>query len=146
MSQITAFDVAKFFIHRGNQEEDSVSHMKLQKLIYYTQGYHLALYDTPLFHEKIEAWKHGPVCPSVYGEYKGFGANPINKEVNEDFTEVFSPDQLELLNEVYDVFGQFAAWKLRNMTHEEAPWINHAENAEEIPQDELKEFFATRLN
>ena len=47
--------------------------------------------------------------------------------------------------QVYDVFGQFSAWKLRNMTHEESPWKNHEDSAEEIPFEEMQEYFKTRI-
>jgi uncharacterized phage-associated protein len=147
MHKITAYDVAKYFIYRGNSsEDDSVSNLKLQKLIYYAQGYHLALFDKPFFDESIEAWRHGPVCPEIYHEYKAYGAAPIDENISVDFSEIFSSEQIELLEEVYSVFGQFAAWKLRDMTHEESPWKNHADFNEEIPQEEMKEYFKTRLN
>ena len=40
-----------------------MSNMKLQKMLYYQQGYHLAAFGTPLFDEDIEAWMYGPVVP-----------------------------------------------------------------------------------
>ena len=42
-----------------------VSNLKLQKLLYYVQGFHLAVFGEPLFEEEIEAWMYGPVVPSV---------------------------------------------------------------------------------
>ncbi|MDF5910921.1 DUF4065 domain-containing protein [Morganella morganii] len=64
---------------------------------------------------------HGPVVPDLYHQYKSHGncALPAPESVDES---KFSEDELDLLNEVWDVFGQFSAWKLRNMTHEESPW------------------------
>ena len=58
----SVFDVANWFLSKG-----SVTHKKLQKLCYYSQAWHCALYDgTPLFAERIEAWVHGPVIPELY--------------------------------------------------------------------------------
>lgn len=143
----TALDVARYFIAlSAGSDEEGISNMKLQKLIYYAQGYHLALHNTPLFPEPIEAWMHGPVCPEVYHRYKGFKSAPIYAPSEDDFAAIFSPEQIELLDEVYEVFGQFAAWKLREMTHEEAPWKNHEKNASVIPHDEMRNHFKTRLN
>ena len=51
--------------------------LKLQKLVYYAQAWHLALRDVPLFEEDFEAWVHGPVIPALYQEYKKFGWRPI---------------------------------------------------------------------
>ena len=50
---------------------DLMSNMKLQKMLYYEQGYHLAAFGTPLFDEDIEAWMYGPVVPCVYEHFKG---------------------------------------------------------------------------
>jgi uncharacterized phage-associated protein len=51
-----------------------MSNLKLQKLMYYAQGFSLVLFNKPLFPERIEAWIHGPVIPAVYHKYKGYGA------------------------------------------------------------------------
>ncbi|MEY4768618.1 MAG: hypothetical protein RL637_1257 [Pseudomonadota bacterium] len=142
---ITAQNVAEYFLFKADENEDSdVSNMKLQKLIYYAQAFHLALFDKPLFNEEFEAWMHGPVCPSIYREYKSYGSAPI--PVNSDIElTMFSDEQLELLEEVYDVFGQFSAWKLRNMTHEETPWKENEETGGIITKESMMEFYKTRL-
>ena len=76
-----AHDVAKYFVSLVDEEAgDSISNLKLQKLLYYAQGAHLALRDEPLFGEPIEAWTHGPVVPSVYRQYKQHGGEPIPVE------------------------------------------------------------------
>ena len=43
-----------------------VDQMKLQKLLYFAQGHHLADFGELLFREDIEAWKYGPVVRVVY--------------------------------------------------------------------------------
>ena len=141
----TANDVATYFIKRGSEAEDTgMSNLKLQKLLYYAQGYHLAVFNAALFDDAIEAWTHGPVCPAINRAFKGFGRGPI--EVNHALPNVFTGEQLELLEEVYEVFGQFSAWKLRDMTHEETPWREHEAQGSTIPPAELQRYFATRLN
>lgn len=141
----TALDVARFFIVSGaNSEEGGVSNLKLQKLVYYAQGFHLALFDAPLFDEDLEAWAHGPVAPGLYHQYKGYGSAPIT-DSDYDLTEVFSSEKLDFLNEVHDVFGQFSAWKLRNMTHDELPWMENEDSASIIPKATMQEYFKARL-
>lgn len=142
----SSIDVAKFFLAQSNEEAgDLVSNLKLQKLVYYAQGFHLAVYDEPLFSDSIEAWTHGPVVPNVYHHYKQFGSGSI--PVPADFNlEAFSDDQVELLNEVQQIYGQYSAWRLREMTHEEAPWRNNYQAgamSREIPADDMRQFFKT---
>lgn len=138
-------NVAKYIITLADEEAgDLISNLKLQKLAYYSQGFHLALKGSPLFDEQIMAWEHGPVVPVLYDEYKKFGSNAIKNEVAFD-DSVLNEDEKELINEVYEVYGQFSAWKLRNMTHDETPW-NNTKRSLEISRDELTNYFTTQVN
>lgn len=142
----TVHDVAKLFLSLSTKNEDAISNLKLQKLVYYAQGFHLALFDgRPLFDEKIEAWTHGPVAPDLYHEYKKFGKGPI-ENIEFDPAGKLSDDQIELIQEVYEIFGQFSAWKLRDLTHEEMPWLLHESDASEISIAEMHEYFKTRVH
>ena len=144
-----ATDVASYFIKRGTAESESkdsgLSNLKLQKLLYYSQGFHLAIFNERLFSEKLEAWTHGPVCPEVYHRFKNFGSSPIFLDEKFDQEKGFNQEQIELLDEIFEVFGQFSAWKLRDMTHEELPWIQFENNAGEILIEPMTEYFKTRL-
>jgi uncharacterized phage-associated protein len=141
---LSAFDVAYYILAQADDEAgDLISNLKLQKLLYYSQGFFLAVYDEPLFKEPIEAWTHGPVVPSVYREFKKYGSCAIEPPKDMDFG-IFDDRTAALLDEVYAVYGQFSAWKLRNMTHEEPPWKNYRNSV--IPHSALKEYFTTQLN
>jgi len=143
---LRCYDVAKYFLAQVDEDAgDLISNLKLQKLLYYAQGFHLALYDEPLFPEPIEAWTHGPVVPELYYYYKkyGVGAIPYPKDV--DFS-IYDERTKSLLDEVYSVFGQFSAWKLRNMTHEEEPWKLAAQTSGQISHQSMKEYFKTQID
>ena len=144
---MTACAVADYFLTRVEEEAgDSLSNLKLQKLVYYAQGFHLALYDKPLISEMIQAWEHGPVIPELYHSYKIYGSQPIPRPDGIDFDE-YSPEETELLDEVFEVYGQFSAWKLRSMTHSEPPWREAYDRcpSSEISHESMKAFFRTRL-
>ena len=141
---MTAEDIAKYFLAKGMESDgDDLSNLKLQKLLYYAQGFHLALFDRPLFKARIAAWTHGPVVPSVYRQYKGYGSGPIQACC--EYPTGFDEETIELLDEVYAVFGQFSAWKLRNMTHQEPPWKDAEGAAAEISHDAMRMYFRTRI-
>ena len=148
----TCFDVAKFFLaYQDEDAGDTISNLKLQKLCYYAQGFTLAITGKPLFPEKIEAWAHGPVCPALYHEYKAHQAKaiPKPKESLHDICDKFSEEQIGILREVWEAYGQFSAWKLRDMTHEEPPWRNafHGDpvSTETITQDAMYDYFKTQV-
>jgi len=141
----SAFDVSHYLLTLQDDDAgDLISNLKLQKLLYYAQGLYLAMNEEALFPEKIYAWKHGPVVPDMYHFFKTYGANPIPKPNNFNFS-VLNENQTEFLNEVYQVFGQFSAWKLRNMTHEEPPYKMAEASAGEITLGSMADYFKTYL-
>jgi uncharacterized phage-associated protein len=140
---LTCHDIAKYFLSLVDEEAgDSISNLKLQKLVYYAQGYNLAIHDRPLFHEPIEAWVHGPVVPELYRSFKQHGAEPLPPAFADH--NKFMPEEIELLDEMWEMFGQFSATKLRNMTHNELPW-KKTPTGNVIPRELMKEYFRTQL-
>lgn len=123
---------------------DAMTNLRLQKLLYYEQGYHLALFGTPLFNEDIESWMYGPVVPTVYNEFSKYGKNvlPVPESVIE-----LSDKEERLFNQVFDSLREFSAIGLMNLTHKEAPWKNAFphDRGTIINKDSMKEFFKTQL-
>lgn len=116
----TALDVAAWFLNEIDREAgDSITNLKLQKLVYYAQAWSLALLNRPLFGEAVEAWAHGPVVDSVYQEYKGFGSGTLPRSRRRPR---FTPQELTLLQDVLAVYGEHSAKFLENLTHDEEPW------------------------
>lgn len=116
----TASDIAKYIIASFQKKNKEISNLKLQKLLYYAQAWHLVLYEEMLFNDEIEAWVHGPVVPGVFREYKVFGWKPIATKCH-----VVIPEDLRFhLSEVNRVYGKFDAVTLERMTHREDPWRN----------------------
>jgi uncharacterized phage-associated protein len=138
--------IADYFRARSNPEVgDLLSNLKLQKLCYYAAGVSAAVRQNdniPLFAERIEAWQHGPVIPAEYHRFKEYGSGDIPPVQDMDIEEIEPRDRL-VLDDVYNFYGQYSAWKLRNMTHEEAPWVNaFARDDKTIYTAELREYFA----
>jgi uncharacterized phage-associated protein len=137
--------VADYILTLSHPEEgDILSHLKLQKLLYYCQGFHLALYKQPLFIDRIFHWEHGPVVETVYHAFKEHGGGALPVPSNVDFSAL-TRMQRETISEVYEVYGQFSAWKLRQMTHEEEPWLKTPDR-QEISIELLTTFFQSRLH
>jgi uncharacterized phage-associated protein len=135
--------IARWF---ASGDENDLTPMKLQKLLYYSQGFFLAVESRKLFDSKVEAWEHGPVVRDVYTAYKDLRPNESNYIVQphpggnpDDLTE---PERV-LVDDVLDVYGELSANRLRNMTHDEPPWKEtYVEGQKkEIPPDLMKSFF-----
>jgi uncharacterized phage-associated protein len=142
-----AKSIARYFLAKSDESAgDLLSNLKLQKLLYYAQGVGIATRQQPLFGDALEAWTHGPVVPGIYHAYKANGASGIPPINNLDL-EGYEPADRMILDDVYDYYGQFSAWRLRDMTHEEAPWKEAYERDEKIITHEaLMAFFLTQID
>jgi uncharacterized phage-associated protein len=120
---IDCLNVALYFIARAYEDgiEAEITNMKVQKLLYYAQSLHLALYDEPLFEEEIQAWRYGPVCPRAYRCYSDFEAQQLPIPKKEISREISEPVK-KVLEEVWEYFGGYHAYRLSDMTHLEFPW------------------------
>ena len=130
ISTTSAKAVANHFLREHLGE---ISHLKLQKLVYISHGWHLGIFNEPLVEDECaEAWKYGPVFPSLYDEFKIFGSKPINRLAiefldEEDF-QPFMPvlngtKKIELLRKVWNDYKYFSANELSGLTHEDGtPW------------------------
>ena len=134
-----ANEVAKWILCEAKRQGIFMTHMKLQKLLYYAQSYFIGMTGSPLFYNRIEAWEHGPVVPDVYRTYSKYGNEIISdvdeKEIPEEFYNIIS-------NLIKDK-GYFSALELRNMTHEEKPWLIAHSNSDSnlITTEMLNETF-----
>ncbi len=100
--------------------KSDMTHKKLQKLCYYAQAWHCALFDKPMFDGNFEAWIHGPVNRLLYSLYARYGWSKIpQKRFNE---EQLPDDALAILNAVYDTYGEFTGDELETLTHSDLPW------------------------
>ena len=138
-----------FLVHVDRDSGDSITHLKLQKLVYYAQAWYLANFNKPLFQEDLEAWAHGPVAPSLWQKYKDrrWDALPPPEEA-----PAFSDDLNAYLQAVMDNYGKFGAKFLEDMTHKEDPWKKtrgdlapHARCSKPIPKALMRDFYGKKI-
>lgn len=145
--------VADFFILQAECDAgDVMTHLKLQKLLYYAQAWYLAMFKRPLFKDSFEAWAHGPVCLSVWNRFKGKGAAPITPE-DVSTAPRFDVETNSFLCEIWRVYGQFTAKRLEELTHNETPWIEARGGVPEygssdklISHNSMRDYYSQRLN
>ena len=140
---LRAIDVAMWFLnrHKGTENPEDfepLTKLKLQKLLYYAQGFFANERGRMLFSENILAWDNGPVVREVYDEFKSIGGCEISGDVIKQVS--IDSDVERVLELVYEKLGQYSAWKLRDMTHNETPWKTTTRN-DVIPWVVIKRFF-----
>ena len=141
---VSALSVAQYFLSFTDEgREETFTHLKLQKLLYYAQGYFLATQNRPLFPETIEAWDNGPVVPEVYQHYKKHKGQPLPYEACQEAPHRLLKDFLDSVLESHNIYS---AAVLRNMTHAEEPWIEAFNKARNTPLnlDTMQRFFRQR--
>lgn len=140
----SALDIANFYIGYAKEKKRPVTPMKLQKLLYYAQGWFLALTGgSALFSEDFYAWDYGPVCTEVYREFNKNGANPIEKDLKS--AKKIENHQIEsFLQTIWDKYGRFTASQLSTMTHLESPWLN-ADRLALIEKTSMQQYFHSLL-
>lgn len=116
-------DIANYFLSK-----QSMSNKKLQKICYYAYSWTLTLLNDPeddkigtfLFKDKFEGWVHGPVCKALYNKYKyhGWDDIPSVKDVSLKLPE----EVIDILDQVWDVYGMHTGNELEDITHQEEPW------------------------
>lgn len=146
----SALQIAKWFINYVDRDAgDDITHLKLQKLLYYAQAWYLANYSEPLFDEELQAWTHGPVVLSIWDEFKKYeyGSLPISDEVID-----FSNEIEKHLQEVYKEYGKYSAKELERLTHEEEPWKKTRNNisieekcTNPIDKNLMRDYYAAKI-
>ena len=145
----TSIALARYLIYLAGQETEPefLTHMRVQKLLYYAQGWSLAIRQNPIFDSIIEAWRHGPVVRDVYDCFKSYESKPIPPDEGMDSDDLSAEDR-DFARSIWASYKNYSAAGLRAMTHKEAPWVSarnclpeEASSNQEISQSEMKEFF-----
>ena len=140
------FWVANTFLYQAKEDDVSVDHLKLQKLVYCLHGWYLATRSEPVVGEYFEAWPYGPVLPSLYREFKMFGKSPITQYAydvdphtgdsaalllgnsDNNFWEVFRP--------VWKRYKDLTGLQLSALTHApDTPWSKARDRRDDYLSD-----------
>lgn len=159
-----ALDIAHYVVQHALSKGLKITHLQLQKILYFLEARYLVKENRSLFKEDIEKWKLGPVVPEVYHEYKIFGSAPIEYVPKEAFINFESGllevtfrefndnvldenDKKEIGKIVENILSQYDGYELVKITHEHRLWeedqykINLGEKGIKYDKDDLKRYF-----
>ena len=139
---MTASDVARFIVNLCIDDGHPISNLQLQKILYFCQLESYRRSGTPLFCDGFEAWRYGPVIPSVYRLFSIFGGLAINRKVKEHGD--FSSSERTLIRSVTRRLRGLRPWELVKETHRDgSPWDITYRNGlgagDVIPKELIKE-------
>ena len=138
--------------------------MELLKLSYISHGFTLAITDKQLFSDRVEAWKYGPVIPTMYNDFSHYGGDKITElyycgtNLNSrkqtqnrlnTFKGLISNEGIKIINRVLDVYSGFSGEELSTITHAVGtPWYQCYEvnkHGIEIPDSLTKRYYKGKL-
>lgn len=150
--------IANYFLELAERQGEQISPMKLQKLVYYAHGWYAGYVHQPLINESVEAWQYGPVIPSLYHEFKRYGAGPIKSKATDFLADGFSvvpppadPNLRAFLDNVWKSYGRYTGVALSEMTHAvgspwHKTWASHqGMRSVDIPFETIDEHFSAAV-
>lgn len=134
-------DAARYLVYLSyNDHTYSLTPLKLQKVLYYAQGWSYVWDAKPLFLEEFEAWQYGPVNREVYDNFKVYKGQEI-PDYEGTIPQYATFDELETIKSVWEEYGAETAGNLVNMTHTEMPWIEAYRTGSVISNQSIQNFF-----
>lgn len=137
----TAHDVAAYIL----DQRGGMSTWKLQKLLYYSQAWHLVWDEEPLFPNRIEAWANGPVVRDLYRDHRG--QFTVDRWTKGDIGAL-ATNEVETIDVVLGGYGDLSGRALSHLTHQEDPWRIARDglgptdrSTVEITQESMQEFY-----
>ena len=126
--------VANTFLDFAEEEGRRLTPLQLQKLVYLSHGWSLAIHHQDLIRYHVEAWKHGPVVPPLYYETRRYGADPVDPPIdvnrnpflsNNDPVQIPERDgqNVNVCRFVWNTYGHLTGTQLSELTHKKGtPW------------------------
>ena len=125
-----------------NNQPSDLTHLKLQKLVYYCYGISIAYGFDSYFNDFIfEAWGHGPVYRKIYDKYKQYGINIIYRYEDEEYT--FHPSIDYFLKQILYIYSPLSPWKIYKQVCSENPWKS-TKVGDIIDTKIIKQFFLSQ--
>lgn len=138
--------VAKYILSKNYD----ITPLSLQKILYYTQSFHLALFNELIFEDDCLAWVHGPVYENIYHEYKSYKYNII--DTYEGAIELTEEERV-FVDSILNAFAYYTGKALEKFTHYEIPWnkarigIKDSEGcSEKINKKDIEIYFVSICN
>jgi uncharacterized phage-associated protein len=139
----SALDIANCFIEIASKiDENDLTNLKLQKLLYFAQGKYLVQNNEALFSDEIEAWDLGPVVRSVYNTFRECGAFPITAFDVKYKSTSLNDEKRQFLKKIWQDYARYSASYLVNLSHQSHPWQKaHKSLTKIISSEDMRIYF-----
>ncbi len=120
---VSSHAIANKFIELAESESKSLTNMKLQKLVFISQGYALAILGHPIYYHNTHAWQWGPVVPKLYKSLQKYGRDFVTEPLEAEDTLESGSEEMEVIKAVWEGYGHLTGNQLSALTHKKnTPW------------------------
>lgn len=141
----SAQDIAAYLLRLAQTDGVSLTHKRLQKVLYYVQGWSLGKRDQPVFRDEIRAWREGPVVPEVFEQFKEQEGRVLPVPEQDPGLPRLA---CAFIASVWEDYKAYTERELIAKTHEETPWLNaragykdHEPSDKPIRESDLRDYF-----
>ena len=137
-------EIANWFLNK-----ESMSHKKLEKLLYLAYGYTFVILNKNLFDNEFYAYVHGPIVKAIYNQYQDYGLSEIGKI---SIKPKFDADTEDVLEQVWQVYGKYDGIELESIVRQTMPWQKARQGISnldgrgyKISQQDIADYFSTKI-
>jgi len=132
---------------------EPLTSLQINKLVFFSHAWFLGIHEKPLITEAVEAWKYGPVIPSIYHMFKFHQKETIdyNEFYDEKLDEhLFDEDEKSVMDQVIEAYSSMDGGSLISITHQEgSPWKQVYQEGEYytvIPDDIIQKYYKEKYD
>lgn len=142
-AMINIMQAAHYLVYLSYQNNQySLTPLKLQKLLYIAQGWSYVWDKHALFQDQFEAWQYGPVNLDVYHYFKKYGRDEIPE--TEGLPSIRDFEAEETLKSIWSQFGSWNAFQLVEYTHSQTPWVKAYANDGIIRNSDIQKYYQSK--
>ena len=140
--------VANAFIKIARQNKREITNIQLQKEVFFAHGWYLGIEHEPLVDETAEAWRYGPVFPSLYRDLRCYGSGAVTKALDTYDAIPEDSDIFDFLRAVYAKYSQYTPGELIDLTHRDGtPWAQCRESYNsDIPNRVIEQYYGKMVD
>jgi uncharacterized phage-associated protein len=124
-------DICHWFIKKAHEKNEPMTHITLQKLLYFTWVWYRVSFDKSLFDYKFNTFEYGPVHEDVwqtYKNYKGGAFLPLPSKES-----CLTSDITQFLEEIWTEYGTSGTFELSDLSHEDPVWETEFNKDQKLP-------------
>lgn len=142
-----ACGVANEFIRRANEQGAPLTHLQIQKLVYFAHARMLVLHRLPLVQQGFQAWGYGPVVADLYQALKLNGSEAVVEEIPVVEPPTFSSREIGVFDWCFKRYGRLSGGQLTSITHASgSPWsMASGRNEDHISDEDIVMYHAKEM-